>query len=357
MSSIDQTIQQINTATTIIISIMYFVNFIFRVIGLTFNVFVFTRPSLRETPCSIYFLSSTFFNFFVILAIIPLRLVLNNFNIDLATYNAQYCKIQYFAFYFIRALSCWFIAMACIDRYLHSSHNIFLRRMSSLKVAKLSVAIVSIVVPILYCHMIIFYNLIQVKKSSGIIAYSCIIQDTIYSTFITIWHLFLYSFCPSFLMLIFGCLTLRSIRMHHQIIPQNINNNRISRRTSIELLRMLSAQVLVIIISTSASSIYQLYALFTSNVTKDTLRISQENAAGKILAVLSYFAHSTSFYMFTLTGSIFRKEVFKIIEQCSLYKRNRVHITGVQTHQMSSLQYNQQTNTILKNSAGQQRYS
>ncbi|CAF1451856.1 unnamed protein product [Adineta ricciae] len=328
MSSVDQTIQQLNIITTVTIFIIYLVNFVSGIIGLTFNVFVFTRPLLRETPCSVYFIAATFVNFFVILFIIPVRLLTNNFNIDLTTYNPVYCKIQNFVFFTTRALSCWLITMACIDRYLHSSPEISSRRWSSLRTAKISVALVSIIIPISYSHMFIFYNLIQLRRSTGIVVYSCATQDPIYSTFINVWHLLMYSLCPSFLMLIFGCLTLKNIRFRDRAIPQNVR--RATRRKRTDLLRMLLAQVIVIIICTGAFSVYQLYALFTSGLAKDSLRISQESAASKILAVLSYFPHSTSFYMFTLTGSIFRKEFVRVVRPCLFRKRNRVQITTVQ---------------------------
>ncbi|CAF1247852.1 unnamed protein product [Adineta ricciae] len=327
MSSVDQTIQQLNIITTVTISIVYLGNFVFGVIGLTFNVFVFTRPVLRETPCSIYFLAATFVNFFVILFIIPVRLLLNNFNIDLSTYNPVYCKIQSFVFFTIRALSCWLITMACIDRYLHSSPEISSRRWSSLKTAKISIALVSIIIPISYSHMFIFYNLIQLRRSTGILVYSCTTQDPIYSTFINVWHLLMYSLFPSLLMLIFGCLTLKNIRFRDRVFPQNVH--RATRRKRTDLLHMLFAQVIVIIICTGAFSVYQLYALFTSRLAKDSFRISQESAAIKISGVLSYFPHSTSFYMFTLTGSTFRKEVVRVVRPCLFRKRNRVQIITV----------------------------
>ncbi|CAF1345291.1 unnamed protein product [Adineta ricciae] len=325
MSSVDQIIQQINTVTTTTTAIMYYTNFLLGVIGLSMNIFVLTRPSLRKTPCSMYFLSATFANLFIILVILPVRLLINIYSIDLTTYNVEYCKIQTFASFSTRALSCWLITMACIDRYLHSSNNASVSRLSSSKTAKLSIGLLCGLLPVMYCHMLIFYNIIQVKKPSGTMTYSCTLHDRTYSAFLNLWHLIIYSVCPSFAMLIFGCLTLRNIQINQCAVARNANNARSNGRRNATLLRMLLAQVLLILITTGPRSAYQIYALFTNNVVKDIIRTNIENSAGTILGVMSYFAHSTTFYTFTLSGSIFRKKVLKLFLRCSFYRENRVH--------------------------------
>jgi hypothetical protein len=100
--------------------------------------------------------------------------------------------------------------------------------------------------------------------------------------------------------------------------------NRNVRRTDIQLLRMLVGQVLVIIIATFPFTIYQLYTSLTLNLSKNTLRIALENLLGEIAGVLTYFAHSSSFYLYTLTGTVFRKELLKIFGCCHR-NRNRIH--------------------------------
>ena len=93
--------------------------------------------------------------------------------------------------------------------------------------------------------------------------YSCTLQDKTYSAFLNLWHLIIYSLCPSFVMLVFGCLTLRNIRTSQHTVAQNANNDRINQRRNATLLRMLLAQVLLILITTGPRSVYQIYALFT----------------------------------------------------------------------------------------------
>ncbi|CAF4304046.1 unnamed protein product, partial [Adineta steineri] len=106
MSSTDSTINQINTAVTTIVLSLSIINFIFGGIGLIFNVLIFTRPSLRGEPCSLYFLFSTYFNLFFIFVIVPVRVVSEGFNLDLANFNLVICKTELFTFYVARTIPC-----------------------------------------------------------------------------------------------------------------------------------------------------------------------------------------------------------------------------------------------------------
>jgi hypothetical protein len=105
---------------------------------------------------------------------------------------------------------------------------------------------------------------------------------------------------------------------------------------------MLTAQVLVIIISTLPLSIIQLYLALTSSFTKSTLRIAQENLASQITTIVTFFAHTSSFYLYTLSGTIFRKEVLKIFGRCRPGHQNRVHIMDGGQHPIPVLQKIQQ---------------
>jgi hypothetical protein len=253
----------------------------------------------------------------------PVR-ILSNSNINPALYNLGLCKVENFAFYVTRVTSIWLIVMACIDRYLHSSSNERIRRISSLKSAKISTGIISIIVLILYFHMLIYFEIINVTNQFGSITLQCGLQNGIYHTFFGFWHLIFTSLFPSFLMLLFGFLTLKNVRQHRQLVQRAGENTGI-RRTDSQLLRMLAAQVLVIIVATLPFCVFQLYTSFTGSVTKSTLRIAQENLAAQITAIVTYFAHTSSFYLYTLAGTIFRKEVLKIFGRCRPVHQNRVH--------------------------------
>lgn len=177
--------------------------------------------------------------------------------------------------------------------------------------------------------MLIFYEIGYSIDQYGNLTPACFGRKGIYRTFIGFWNLVLYSLGPSCLMLFFGLLTLNNLRNHRRIIPLSTVTNRNSRRTDAQLLRMLVAQVLVIFICTLPISVHQLFQSFTINVSKDSFRIAQETLSGRITSELTYYAHSNTFYLYTLAGTIFRKEFIKII--WSLRHRNG-SIVPISTH-------------------------
>jgi hypothetical protein len=331
MSSIDVTIAELNAAASTSFIVISLINFALGAVGLILNILVFNRSNLRREPCSLYFFWSTWYDLFVVFLVMPVRILSNVYNIAASNYNLGWCKIEYFIFYVTRVIAIWLIVLACIDRYLHSSSRERIRRMSSLKSAKISIGIISIIVPILYCHMLAYNEIANVSNQFGDSIPQCNAQQGIYRTFLAFWHLFVTSLLPSFLMILFGVLTVRNVRQRRQLV-QRVGENRAIRRTNTQLLRMLAAQVLVIIIATLPFCVYQLYISFTSSFTKSTLQMAQENLAGRIVSVVTYFAHSTSFYLYTLAGTIFRKEVLKILKRCRHPHQNRVHIMGGGQH-------------------------
>ncbi|CAF1062834.1 unnamed protein product [Adineta steineri] len=166
MSNIIDTINYLNQVTTILVVTICLASFIPGVIGLLLNLIVFTRPSLRHEPCAFYFFSSTCLNLFIILIIVPVRILSNGFNTDLADRN---------------------LGISCIDRYLHSSSNARMCRLSSLKIARLAVGSICIFSIISYVHMIIYYEIGNTTNQFGVIIPKCNARKGFYRTFNALW--------------------------------------------------------------------------------------------------------------------------------------------------------------------------
>lgn len=60
-----------------------------------------------------------------------------------------------------------------------------------------------------------------------------------------------------------------------------------------------------------------------------TIRLVQERVVNQIAGGMTYFAHTNSFYLCTLTGSTFRKESIKLWSTClPQHRRQRPTTTG-----------------------------
>jgi hypothetical protein len=316
MSSSDA-IDRVNTAGLTIFLGCSIGSFITGTIGLVLNVLVFNRPALRRNPCSLYFLASTYANMFVVFIILPMRVISTIFNVDLAYLNIGLCKLEYYLFLTMRSLAIWFIVLACVDRYIHTLGNeLQRRRLSSSKMATRSIVFVTILLFLAYIHVPINYLVITQTDRLNQVTSACIGPQGIYRTFANLWHAVLYSVCPAFVMFIFGLLTLINIRRRRrQIAPRVVDTRPMTRRSDNELLRMLTVQVLIIMLSTFPYPVYQAYASTTVNIVKSQLRIAEDRMGSQIVAGTAYVAHASGFYLFTLTGTIFRKELIKILKQ------------------------------------------
>lgn len=332
-SSSSSGVDQMNLAAATATLILTFGSFIPGSIGHILNVIVFTRPSLRCHSCTNYFLASTIANLFVMFVVLPVRIASNSFNQSLSEGNQILCKLEYYLFYCARSLSCWFIVLVCIDRCIHASGNVqWRRRLNSPRIYLSAIVMTTLFIIIGYIHMPIFYNLVITVNANGRVTSFCASQRGIYRTFITFWHITIYALSPSTLMLFLGLMTIYNIHQRRmRIAPTNINNQISTRRTESQLLRMLTVQVLMITLTTIPGQIVLIYQTLTSFQTKSLYVQAQERFALQLLGGLGYLSHASGFYLYTLTGSLFRKELIKILRKIFYLFLNEQNQTNTRT--------------------------
>jgi H+/gluconate symporter-like permease len=125
-----------------------------------------------------------------------------------------------------------------------------------------------------------------------------------------------YTFLPAILMFIFGLLTIANIRQSHRhVAPQNQTQIR-KHRLNNQLFKMLFIQVITILLTISPFIIYRLRASLIANNMKSQYQLAQENLFLQTATVVSLISPSISFYLFTLSGTIFRRELLRILSTC-----------------------------------------
>jgi hypothetical protein len=125
-------------------------------------------------------------------------------------------------------------------------------------------------------------------------------------------------------MLIVGLLTLINIRQHrHRVAPQILPmmNQVSTRRIDGQLLRMIAVQVFMIVASTAQGQLFILYQILTSGEARSALRQAQERVMAQSFGGISYISHARSFYLYTLTGTTFRKELIQILSKIMRFCR------------------------------------
>jgi len=115
-------------------------------------------------------------------------------------------------------------------------------------------------------------------------------------------------------MLVFGMLTLRHLNQTKRIrvAPstnlQNANNLNAPKKDR-QILRMLSVQVFVYSVTGLVFSITLIITTAVSSQSRNVFQMAQGNLANAIVGVVSTTGPCLSFYLFTLSSSLFRKEL------------------------------------------------
>ncbi|CAF2660885.1 unnamed protein product [Rotaria sp. Silwood2] len=263
-------------------------------IGNILNCLVFTRRSLRRNSCSVYFFATSIANLIALYFGCLIRLLITFGIYSTSSQSPIYCKTRTFFTYMPLSASTWFIVAACADRYASSSSSVRIRSFSQIKVSQRIICGILFLVCFIWTQMFVCFN----GNSEGV---NCYPTTPFCNTFNNFNLLISYSLLPPVCMFILGWMTIRHVRhrpIHH---PSNLKDR--------QLTIMLIVQVLGVAFLSLPISIQKIYAEFTINQMKSSERIQIENFLATIVVLVALTNTSTSFYMFTLTSQVFRKEL------------------------------------------------
>jgi hypothetical protein len=120
-------------------------------------------------------------------------------------------------------LSSWLIILAGIDRYCISSRNIHRCRLSSLKHARYSVQLTTLIISAMYSHIFGLFTIEQLTTGPY-----CYAQAGTYRIFYDFLYFATYSRAPPIVMIIVGLETFHNIhQMRGQIAPMNTANTNV----------------------------------------------------------------------------------------------------------------------------------
>ena len=299
--------------------------------GHLLSIYVFTRPNLRSNPCSRYFLATTFIGLLHTMYVVPIRMVQSAFiNTDPGAYSNIFCKLVWFSLnslryvdfpdkirflrmFFCRGLGYWMIVLACADRYLCSHPSVTIRAWSSIRVANRLIPLTVLLGFVAYVHVPIFFKIEIIPATQKPICYPPGPPGT-YRIVLSYFHLIYFGLSPSFSMLLFGMLTLQNIERSKRVAAgpstsSGIATSQITRKINRQMFRMLLVQVLVYCVTGLTFSIAIIITSISASQTKNIFQIAQENMVNAVVGMFSTLGPCVSFYLFTLSSSLFRKEL------------------------------------------------
>ena len=301
------------------------------------NIIIFSKRSQRTNPVSIYFLSSTIANIFVLYGGVLMRYLVDTQQIDPVNNNTIVCKIRSFVLYLSLSLSNWYILLATIDRYLISSKEHLRRQLSTLKNAYRIIIGLTIVFVLSYSHILILYTIQSSVNTSNRTQNYCYPQRGPYRMFSDIQLLVQFSLLPLLLMSVFIVLIIRNIRYSRARMATTVAVRQQARlrKRDLQLSKMLLLQVIITIVCSLPLAISQLITTLTLTWTKTMLRLAVESFLSQIGRHLAFTNCSISFYLYTLAGSQFRREIQGTLNRVAmcicprrLLRKPRVDVDG-----------------------------
>ncbi|CAF1437050.1 unnamed protein product [Adineta ricciae] len=295
---------------------------LFGTLGNLLNIYVLNEHSFHENPCSIYLSWSSITSSIFIWSGFLTR-VLQGYNINWPNQNSIACKTRQLLLNVTWPMGIWCLVGASIDRYLCSHSSARYRLFSTNLIAKrfalaIFIFFCCLFVEVLYCFEGSIPNV-------PVLCYGQNIPCRLFND----WAALSFDIIlPSFFLAVFGALTIRNIRQRsvRPVIDSEVRSNRRStmRANDRNLTRMLLIQVLFILVLDLPFGIYRPYASLTSNIPKSSYRAAVENLTYSVIVLLICVTHSTSFYLYTLTGSVYRR-AFKQIGQRWLNRIRLIH--------------------------------
>ena len=242
------------------------------------------------------------------------------------TYLRLFCKIRMYAIQVTAFTYRWAYAAASVDRYILSSPHARLRRLATVNVAYrvlgfviLAWSVTSVYIPLVF----------DIRGGS-----CAVVVDKFWPVFVSVWSLVVGSFAPAIVMVTFTLLIRKNLaekRRRRQgllsQLPSNDSGEHLQRRRDQQALKMLFAQIVIYLIVSVPWNLYSINTIvssFIANKTGD--RIAVEGFINVIAGAFAFLFPAISFYLYTLTSSMFRRELFAMLRSavlCKLVNRNR----------------------------------
>jgi hypothetical protein len=304
-------------------------NLLFGIVGNILNIVVLSQRSLRTNPCSWIFLVSSIFSLTAIICGLTTR-VLDGWGADFTATNNLLCKMRAFFVFSSKTSVMWLIVLATIDRWLLSSINANLRKKSTLKNAQIYTILIAVCSTVLYSQLFYCY---QAQIVTAPLRCYCVTVWCRYVTDLTL--ALITNLFPLTLMILFGCMTIWNVRENRNYMMQFVtaigiisekkrtSTIRIIRppyglkKTDTQLLTMLIVQITVLTLCVMPHAIHRLYLTFTTANEKSLLQEAVEKFVFDLVVQLCYTGDGMTFYIYTLSGHIFRQELLNLVRTAS----------------------------------------
>jgi len=293
------------------------------VVGNTFCIIYFLQKSQRASSCAFYLLLAAITNIFAVTFGVTTN-ILNAWK-ALASASLIYCKLRMYINHTSIFIARMFTILASIDTYTMSSPNRVFRMFSQRSNAIKYALVVVFCCPLIAVHIPIM---------NTIVAGQCVMTG-VYSLIFAIYQMFIAGIFPPVTMIIFSCLAYFNMRKGS--IRDENSVSRTKRQQQRQLIRMVTTQITVYIISAERVPITTLYKQLTANVIGKSQNQKAIESFITFIAsnFLLYLNTWAPFFIYYATSSSFRtafirmfKKNYRIQPATNIIGRNIGSTTG-----------------------------
>jgi hypothetical protein len=294
---------------------------IFGLIGNFLSILVFSRKALRSRSCSIYFLALSLSDINVLIGYTIENLLYHGYNIQLLS-NSFMCKTIIFLIYASTDISNYLLTLAALDRCVLVSYSPIRYRFCRKSTAKIMITSVLILFSVINSHFLFGFQIDKngscLPKSGLYIAF----YNHHYDSYIDIIKTVLIPFIIIFICNIF--IIFKYTRRKSSLTLNSTTRRRSRRR------REKDRQLTWFLFSTSILFILLSLPSEINDFVRTHLSENFQThyacplwASASLLILMQQINHASHFYVYTLTGPIFRKEFQKLI--CFFRKQTNQH--------------------------------
>ena len=254
------------------------------------NILVFLQKSLRSNACSWYFVLVSLGHLVFLYSGLLTRIISIWSGFDLTRTSIIYCRIRIYFLVISLLMARYFLCLISIDRWMITSRKVFIRGLSSLKIARwLMIFGVGFCV-VFGVHFPIWY---RIEGTRGCVGAS----NTFYPLFYTIYNLVI-TIGPFFVMVLFSLLVLKNLRQgqHQQVASTVLTQGAISsvnptgryHRKDIQFIKLSLMQTLIYILCNTFYGYNATYAFITQSTVKSPERAALDSFLSTIGLIISY---------------------------------------------------------------------
>lgn len=267
--------------------------------GCLLNLITFTNKKLRRNSCGWYFLMSTIFDFAYLNFGLISKLASDHYGSMLENKSSAYCKIRVFLTWTLPCISTSYLILATLDRCLATSKRPRLRLFSQVKMAYRITGVPILLYSLTGAHQLYYFDLRP----------NCSAKLGSYSQFLSLYSILWTNLIPQSIMLVSAFVIQYHVRASRRRIASQSEHQlqQSHNRTDSQMITIVLVQVFISLALLSMRTVYYSYIVLSKNLFKSPERIALETLFWQISSFLMYINHSKSFFVNTLTSTLFRK--------------------------------------------------